>query len=62
MISGKAFKELLAASNISIRAIAKKTGLSYVTVWKYVNDEEILTRHSTRNKCITAYLQLKENK
>jgi len=60
-INGGVFKLLLERDKISIKEIAEKSGLSYLAVWKYVN-ERVNTRYATRDACAKAYLDLKEVK
>ncbi len=60
-MNGGVFKLLLERDKISIKEIAEKSGLSYLTVWKYAN-ERVNTRYATRDDCAGAYLALKEDK
>ncbi len=57
-ISGKAFGNLLKEARIPIAAIVKKTGFSYATVWRYINETR-QTRYSTQDACLAAYFELK---
>ncbi len=60
-ISGKAFGNMLKESHISIAAIARQTGFSYATVWKYINETR-QTRYKTQDICLAAYFELTKKK